>query len=541
MTPRTIAAAFLLASTPLLAADASAPGAVPLFDNLGTWHHAVTTKAPLAQKYFDQGLRLMYGFNHDEARRAFDEAARLDPDCAMAFWGSALTLGPNYNMAMDAESVKSAYASMRKAVDLAPKATPAERAYIGALSKRYADDPNADRKALDAAYADAMRGVAKSFPNDSDALTLFAESMMDLRPWDLWTKDGRMQPGTGEIIASLEAALKVAPDNPGANHYYMHAVEMSPNPEKGLEAALRLPKLVPGAGHLVHMPGHIYMRMGRYGDAAAANVPAIEADRKYIAAANPPGMYPMMYYPHNIHFLWSASMMAGRSADALKASKELEEAVPLEAMKAMPMLEYFTGTTLFTRMRFGRWDEVLALPAPAPELKYATAIWHYARGVAFAAKGDRASAVKEQAAFDASVAAVPPDSQLVNNSAGNLIKVVRPLLAGEIAARTGDPGAAIARLEEAVAAQDALTYDEPPPWFYPVRETLGAALIAAGKWPEAEAVYRKDLEINPESGWSLHALALCLDHRKAAEAAPVKARFEKAWATADVKLAGATP
>src|SRR5882724_351534 len=348
MTPRILAAALLVASTSLAAADAPAPAAVPLFDNLGTWHHAVTTKSPLAQKYFDQGLRLMYGFNHDEARRAFDEAARLDPDCAMAFWGSALTLGPNYNMAMEPDAVKAAYASMKRAVALAPKTTPAERAYIDALSHRYSDDPNADRKALDAAYADAMRGVAKSFPGDSDALTLFAESMMDLRPWDLWTKDGKMQPGTGEIILSLEAALKIAPDTTGANHYYMHAVEMSPNPEKGLDAALRLPKLVPGAGHLVHMPGHIYMRMGRYGDAAAANVPAIEADRKYIAAANPPGMYPMMYYPHNIHFLWSASMMAGRSADALKASKDLEQAVPDEAKKGMPMLEYFSNTTIFT-------------------------------------------------------------------------------------------------------------------------------------------------------------------------------------------------
>lgn len=536
MTPRMIAAAFLLASTSLLA---DSPAAVPLFDNLGTWHHAVTTKSPVAQKYFDQGLRLMFGFNHDEAKRAFDEAARLDPDCAMAHWGSALTLGPNYNLPMDPEQVKSAYASMRKAIALAPKATPAERAYIDALSKRYSEDPNADRKALDIAYADAMRGVAKSHPDDTDALTLFAEAMMDLRPWDLWTKDGKMQPGTEEIVTSLEAALKKAPDNPGANHYYIHAIEMSPNPEKALEAAKRLPSLVPGAGHLVHMPGHIYMRMGRYGDAAAANVPAIAADRKYIATANPPGMYLLMYYPHNIHFLWSASLMAGRSADALKAAKELDEAVPLDAIKAMPMLEYFSGTAVFALTRFGRWDEVLAVPAPAPELKYAAAIWRYARGVAFAAKNDSAAARKEQAAFDEAAAVVPPDLQLINNTAGNLLKVARPLLAGELAARAGDHENAIARLREAVAAQDALVYDEPPPWYYPVRETLGAELIAAGKWDDAEVVYNEDLKINPESGWSLFGLARCLEHRNASGLAAVKVRLDKAWAGADVKLTGA--
>ena len=541
ITHRSLTATFFLLSLPAaLAADGPGAAVVPLFDDLGSWHHAVTTKSPVAQEYFDQGLRLVYGFNHDEAKRAFDEAARLDPDCAMAYWGSALTLGPNYNMQMDPEHVKSAYASMKKALALATKVTPAERAYIEALSKRYAEIPNTDRKALDVAYADAMRSVATRFPEDSDALTLFAEAMMDLRPWDLWTKDGTMQPGTKEIIETLRAALTKAPGNPGANHYYIHAVEMSAHPEEGLEAALRLPGLVPGAGHLVHMPGHIYMRMGRYGDAALANVPAVAADRKYIATARPSGMYPMMYYPHNIHFIWSASLMAGRSADALKAAKELDQAVPLDAIKAMPMLEYFTGTNLFALVRFGRWDEVLAAAPPSPELKYATAIWHYARSIAVASKNDRAAAAKEQAAFESAAAAIPPELQLVNNTAGNLLEVVRPLLAGEIAFRAGDHETAIVRLTEAVAAQDALTYDEPPPWYYPVRESLGAALIAADKWTEAEAVYRKDLALNPESGWSLHGLALCLAHRKAPEFAAVNAQFEKAWATADVRLTGAT-
>jgi tetratricopeptide (TPR) repeat protein len=518
--------------------DVKTTDQVPLFDNLGTHHHKITTKMPLAQRYFDQGLRLVYAFNHDEAVRAFKEAARLDPNCAMAYWGIGLALGPNYNLPLDPERNQAAYAATQQAVKLAPKASAAERAYIAALAKRYSLAPGADRKALDRAYADAMREVAHSHPDDTDAATLFAESLMDLRPWALWTLDGQPQPGTLEIVATLEAVLKKDPMHPGANHYYIHAIEASPHPERGLVAAERLHNLVPGAGHLVHMPSHIYMRTGRYGDAADANAQAIKVDEAYIAAAKPSGVYPMMYYPHNIHFFWAAASMEGRSADAIRAAREVTNGVSPEMVTEMDMLEYFVPTALFALTRFGKWDDILKEPAPPLDQTYATGIWHYARGLALAANGRLDQAAGEQQAVAAAAAAIPPDRIIGDNTPpAALLHIAAETLAGEIAARRGQTDEAIKHLQEAVRAQDALPYTEPPPWYYPVRQSLGAVLLAAGRPGDAEAVYRDDLQRNPENGWSLYGLWQALRARKAeAEAAAVDERFRKAWARADVRL-----
>ena len=511
---------------------------VPLFDNLGTHHHTITTKSPLAQRYFDQGLRLIYAFNHDEAVRAFKEAARLDPNCAMAYWGIGLALGPNYNLPLDPERNKAAYAATQKAVKLAPKATPAERAYIAALAKRYSLAPDADRKTLDQAYADAMRGVAHDYPDDMDAATLFAESVMDLRPWALWTLDGQPQPGTLEIVATLEAVLKKEPMHPGANHYYIHAIEASSQPDRGLVAAERLHDLVPGAGHLVHMPSHIYMRTGRYADAADANTRAIKVDEAYIAAVKPDGVYPMMYYPHNIHFLWAAASMEGRSADAIRAGREVTNGVSPEMVKEMGIIEYFVPTALFALARFGKWDDILKEPAPPADQPYAMGIWHYARGLAFAATGHLDEAANEQQAVAAAAAAMPADRIIGDNTpAAALLHIASETLAGEIAARRGQTDGAVKHLQEAVRTQDALPYSEPPPWYYPARQSLGAVLLAAGRPVEAEVVYREDLERNPENGWSLFGLSQALRARKAdADAAEVDSRFRKAWEHADVTL-----
>jgi len=518
--------------------NAKTADSVPLFDNLGTHHHKISTKVPLAQRYFDQGLRLVYAFNHEEAVRAFKEAARLDPNCAMAYWGVGLALGPNYNLPLDPERNRAAYAATQKAVKFAPKASAAERAYIAALAKRYSLAPDADRKALDQAYADAMREVAHAYPDDTDAATLFAESLMDLRPWALWTLDGQPQPGTLEIVATLEAVLKKDPMHPGANHYYIHAIEASPQPDRGLVAAERLHNLVPGAGHLVHMPSHIYMRTGRYADAADANTQAIKVDEAYIAAVKPAGVYPMMYYPHNIHFFWAAASMEGRSADAIRAAREVTNGVSPEMVKEMDAIEYFVPTALFALARFGKWEEILHEPAPPAGQPYATGIWHYARGLALANTGRLDEAASEQQAVAAAAAAMPPERIIGDNTPpAALLHLAAEALAGESAARRGQTDDAVKHLQEAVRAQDALPYTEPPPWYYPVRQSLGAVLLTAGRPADAEAVYRDDLQRNPENGWSLYGLWQALRARQAeAEAAAVEERFRKAWARADVAL-----
>lgn len=531
--------AFVSSSAAEHAHDASPTSTPPpLFDNLGEHHHPITTTAPEAQKYFDQGLRLVFGFNHDEATRAFKEAARLDPNCAMAYWGVALTLGPNYNLPVDEERDRAAYDAVQKALALSPKVSAKEQAYIKAIAKRHVADPKADRKVLDIAYADAMREVAKQYPDDLDAATLFAEALMNLRPWDLWTLDGQPQPGTAEIIATLESVLQRNPDHPGAIHYYIHAVEPSPNPERALPYARRLAALMPGAGHIVHMPSHIYIRVGLYKEAAESNAQAAAVDAAYIKKHNVQGVYRMMYYPHNIHFLWAAATMEGRSQESIRAAREVAAKLPAEMVREMPPLEFISPTPLFALARFGQWDDILAEPAPPEDLHYTTGIWRYVRGLAFAAKGQLDKAMNEHAKLEAIAATIPPERKIADNTpVASLLRIAAATLAGEVAAQKEQTEEAVRLLEEAVQLQDQLPYTEPPPWYYPVRHTLGAVLLAAGRAADAEAVYREDLKRNPENGWALFGLAQSLrEQKKTQEAATVDGRFQKAWARADVKL-----
>jgi len=515
----------------------SSAQAVPIFEGLGKAEHSVTTRSPKVQQYFNQGLRLMYAFNHNEAIRAFQEAARLDPQCAMAQWGIALSLGPNYNVEVDEERSKTAYETVQKALKLASAASPQDRAYIEALATRYSSNPKADRKQLDRAYADAMRKVVKQYPDDLDAATLFAEAMMDLRPWDLWAPDGSPLQGTEEIISTLESVLKRNPDHTGANHFYIHAIEASHLPERGLPSAERLGGLAPAAGHLVHMPAHIYLRLGRYQDAVDCNILAAKVDRDYIAKNQPEGVYPMLYYPHNVHFLWSALCFEGRSTEALKAGEEFTALVPAEMVRQMPMLEGFVPTHLFTLVRFGKWEEILKQPKPPEDLTYTTGIWHYARGRALAAQGKPDAAAEELENLAKIIAAMPPDRLLMRHRADHLLSVAYNLLAGDLAERQKRTATALVHLREAVRLEDALLYDEPPAWFYPTRQTLGAALLKAGRPKDAEVLYLEDLKKYPENGWSLFGLTQSLQAQgRADDAAETEARFKKAWARADLKL-----
>jgi tetratricopeptide (TPR) repeat protein len=514
----------------------------PLFDGIGDLHHPVTTRTnpTLAQQFFDQGLTFVYAFNHDEAASSFRQAAQYDPAMAMAYWGIALALGPNINLPEDTERGKMAYAAITKAKSLEANVSKAERDYIEALANRYAPDGKMN-DALQLAYASAMRQVAHNNPSDPDAATLFAESMMDLHPWGLWTLDGKPVDGTPEIVATLEAVIAKYPDHIGANHYYIHAVEASDDPGRALTSAERLPKLAPAAGHLVHMPSHIYFRIGNYDASANANLAAIKADKVYLRERNPTGAYPMMYVPHNIQFLWMSYMAEGNSRGAFKASHELDDAVPLDTVRQMPAMESVTPTRYFTEARFSRWDAILKEPAPPADLTFTAAVWHYARGLAFVAKNRPDDAQNEQKKLDAIVAATPPDRIVGFNSANRSLAMASATLAGEIDSANGRHDEAIKHLREAVAIQDSLNYEEPPAWYYPVRETLGMELLADGKTADAEQVFRDDLKQYPENGWSLNGLALCLRARNAAdEAATVEARLKKAWAHADVTLPTST-
>jgi tetratricopeptide (TPR) repeat protein len=515
----------------------------PIFDALGNLHHTVTTKtnSTLAQRFFDQGLTFVYAFNHDEAAGSFEQAAHLDPDMAMAYWGIALSLGPNINLPEDTDRGKMAYAAVSKAKSLEGNASAAEREYIDALAQRYAPDGTMN-DSLQLAYANAMREVARQNPDDADAGALFAESMMDLHPWGLWTLDGKPVDGTPEIVATLEGVIAKYPDHLGANHYYIHAVEASPDPGRALPSAQRLPKLAPAAGHIVHMPSHIYFRTGDYDASAAANEAAIKADKVYLRERNPKGIYPMMYVSHNIQFLWASYMMEGNSRGAFKAARELDKAVPIAMVRQMPMAEFMSPTRYFTEARFSNWDAILKEPVPPADLTFTTGVWHYARGLALAAKNRPDDVLAEKKKVDAIIVAIPADRIVGFNTADKLLAMGSATLAGEIESAKGQHDQAINYFKEAVAIQDALNYEEPPPWYYPVRETLGMELLAAGKTPDAEQVFRDDLKQNPENGWSLNGLALCLRARNASdEAASVDERLKKAWAHADVKLPSAVP
>jgi tetratricopeptide (TPR) repeat protein len=520
---------------PALASEAS-PAPVTLFENLGEYHRPITTSSERAQRYFDQGLRLYYGFNLPEATRAFEEAARLDPGCAMAWWGVAVTAGPNYNSPIDSERNARALAAIAKARSAA--GSQVEQEYVAALAKRYSADPAADRAALDHAYADAMRELAGRHPEDPDATILYAEALMNLRPWDLYTVDGKPQPGTEKIVSILEGEIARNPRHPGAHHFYIHAVEPSQNPERALASAKALETLVPGAGHLVHMPGHIYMRVGRYADATEANRRAVAVDRAYIAREKPTGEYVMMYYPHNLDFLWAAASMDGRSEEAIRASRDLAGEAPIAMLRQMPDMEGVATTPVLVLARFGRWDEILAEPPPPADLAFAAALDHYARGLALVRKGRLEDAAVEEKALAAATEAMPPERVVMQvNFAKRLLELASNVLSGELASARGDNDAAVRDLRAAVAIQDGLRYMEPPPWYFPVRQALGAALLRAGRPADAAAVYREDLERNPENGWSLLGLSQSLAAAgDAAGAAAANERFRKSWARADVEI-----
>jgi hypothetical protein len=506
---------------------------------LGTHHHAITTRSPEAQRLFDQGLVLTYGFNHGQAIRLFQRASELDPKAPMPLWGIALAYGPNINdFEMDRERAKTADEFVKRAQAVAGNGSERERAYIDALSKRYSSDPSADLKKLQVDYKDAMAALATRYPADLDAQTLYAESLMDLRPWQLWSRDGKPSDVTPEVVRILESVLRQNPRHPGANHYYIHTMEASPTPEKALAAARRLETLVPAAGHLVHMPAHIYARTGRFVASANSNAAAAAIDERFMERTKTRvGMYPLMYYNHNIHFESYAASMAGQYARARRRADRLTANLT-PYLADMPMLEALIPQQYFVLLRFAKWDEILALPAPADTLKLTGLLRHYARGVAFAAKGDVAHAREEQQAFTEGVAQVPPDTPVgVLNKAGQLFTVAKEILDGRIAAASGDRAAAIQHYQAAVSAEDGLAYDEPPAWYYPVRETLGAALLADGKAVEAERVFRDDLKFNPNNGRSLFGLWKSLDAQgKKPEAARARADFERVWALADVKL-----
>lgn len=519
--------ALLLVTSNLLAQQAPPP----LYSDLGTHQKAVGTRVPEAQQYFNQGLRLVYGFNHAEAIRSFTRAAELDSACAMCWWGVAYAYGPHVNAGMDSASGVQAYQAAQKALTLSRKASPWQQAYIRAVAARYAPVPPADRAKLDSAYARGMEAVARKYPNDLDAAALYAESLMDLRPWNYWTPEGQPYPGTKEIVRRLERVIARNPEHPGACHYYIHAVE-AVNPQLAVPCAERLARLMPGVGHMVHMPAHIYVRVGRYGDAAASNVHAIHTDETFIEGQKPVTVYSLAYYPHNIHFLAFVSTMAGQSARALEAARTLKSKVNLDVARGVPMLQEMVPYYALTLTTFGRWDDVLAEPLPPADIRMPVAMAHYARGVAHAAKGHPAEAAAALDTVKAIDEATPADAP-----AKTAVSIAAHALMGEIATRGGKTDEGIAHFQEALKIEDAGLYFEPPKWYYPIRQSLGAALLKAGRPAEAEAVYREDLKRFPENGWSLFGLAAALRAQgKSAEAAAVDQRFSKAWSAADVKL-----
>jgi tetratricopeptide (TPR) repeat protein len=517
------------------------PAASVLRSGLGSYHFEITTSNPEAQKFFDQGLTLVYGFNHGGAMRMFRRSAELDPAAPMPLWGLALALGPHINNSdVDPESEKLAAETIARAKELAAKTgTPRERALVDALALRYSTAESPDLRKLDLAYKDAMAAVLKNFPDDPDVRTLYAESLMDLRPWALWSIDGTPSDLTPEIVSTLESVLRTHPDHPGANHYYIHAVEASPHPEKALGAARRLDTLVPEAGHLVHMPAHIYMRTGDFDAAVKSNATAAAIDERFIQQTGAKvGLYPLMYYNHNVHFESAAAVMAGRYADAKRAADKLVSNVA-PFITDMPMLEAFLPQSTFVQLRFNRWDDVLATNQPPAAQVVNTAFWRYARVLAYCAKKDVAAAEREQQAFRAAVAAIPRETPLgVQNNAGAVFDIAAAVADARIAAAKGDHASAIAHWSRAAEAQDRLTYDEPASWYYPVRESLGAALLQNNQAAEAERVFRKDLEQNPGNGRSLFGLWRSLEaQKKTADAAAIKQQFDSAWKSADVKLA----
>jgi len=527
-----------MALPPQTCAFEETPTSVPLYSGLGSHGRLIATSSDEAQKYFNQGLCFLFAFNHDEAIRSFRQAAEKDPQCAMAWWGIAVANGPNINNpVVSLEQSRDAWDALTKARLAATSANAIDRALIDAVGQRYKNPQPDDRRPLDEAYASAMRQVWKAHPTDADVGALFAESLMDLRPWDLWTSTGEPQPGTHEIIATLEAVLTQAPNHPLGLHLYIHALEASSVPEKAIAPADRLRDLQPGLGHLVHMPSHIDVRTGRWAEAVTANSKAIAADRLYHEQSPKQGFY-RIYMAHNFHMLAFAAMMRGQSKLAITTINDMVQEMPLEWRKEnAPFADGFTAMPIEVLVRFGKWDEVLAVQQPADYLPFSRALWHSSRGVAFAAKGDVARAREEQRAFRTARTLVPQEARVGNNSAADVLAVAEHLLAGEILVNAGQAEAGLVQLRDGVKREDQLKYSEPPDWIHPVRHALGATLLSLRRATEAESVYRDDLVRLPENGWALFGLSRSLELQgKKPEAAMIQARFKSVWKEADIKI-----
>ncbi|MGE5215071.1 MAG: tetratricopeptide repeat protein [Nitrospirota bacterium] len=513
----------------------------PLYDGLGGYSRKITTTSAEAQRYFDQGLGFLQGFNHRAAIRAFQQAAELDPQCAMAHWGVALACGPHINaMAVPPAAAELAWKELGLAQKNAGNAEPIEQALIDALAKRYANPQPEDRSGLDGAYADAMREVWKKYPEDADVGALFAEAMMNLRPWDQWTADGKPQPGTDEIIATLDAVLKLNPDHPLANHLYIHAVEASPNPERAIAAADRLRNLQPGLAHNVHMPSHIDIRTGQWLKAVDTNAKAVEADERYRRIFGAPAGFLNVYIAHNRHMLAYAAMMTGQRETAMKHIRAMVAEIPADFLKENALqAEGNVAMPLEVMVRFGLWDQILAEPEKYTDKMWFTRAFHHAaRAIAYAAKGDTANARKAQSVFLERAKLVPKEDFVSNNSCEALLGVVVPMVEGEILVAEGKVDSGIEQLRAAIQKEDALKYDEPPGWLIPVRHSLGAVLMKQKRFAEAEQVYRDDLARLPENGWSLLGLAKSLrkQNKNADEIAQTETTFKKVWAKADLNI-----
>ena len=513
--------------------------ALGLYPGLGNYHHPITTKNPEAQTYFNQGLTLLYGFNHDEAASYFRRAAELDPEAAMPYWGLALSIGPNYNdTAVDENRARATYDAVQKALERGPQANAREQDYIRALMKRYPTPiAESDWKQFHLDYSNAMREVVKKYPDDLDAATMFAESLMMLRPWQLWTLDGKPAPGTLELVAVIEAVLKRNPDHPGANHLYIHAVEASPNLERAIPSAMRLMTLVPGAGHLVHMPGHIFLQTGDYELAAKTNVNAAAADKTFVQHTGATGIYPLMYWTHNIHFIAYARAQQGRYDEAKQAALEMVENVG-DADLHMQMLEGFVLYPLMVDLRFHRWDEILKTPEPRVERKLLRAFLQFARTMALVGQGKLNEAAAEQKQFELLRTTMPAELlYVINNKASDILALAAATLDAQLAWARGEKRNSIKQWRRAVELESTLHYDEPPPWFYPVRESLAAALLRNGQAKEAEAVFREAIDKRPRDGRLLFGLwqSLLVQNRDT-EAALVEQQFQATWTNATVKL-----
>lgn len=525
---------WLAMSSPAEAMPANQTEAPPLFDNLGSLHHPITTTSGQAQQYFDQGLRLVYAFNHEEAIKSFEAAAHLDSQAAMPYWGIALALGPNINSPMEKTDERRAIEMIQKARRLANHATPVEQAYIEALFTRYVSRKGLKRKGLDEAYAKAMRSVAQRFPEDADAATLFAEALMDLRPWDFWKPDGQPQPGTDEIVSTLEAVLARNPDHPGACHYYLHAVEASLQPERALPCSERLPGMMPGAGHLVHMPAHIYMRLGKYHEAVERNQQAAQVDEQYLADQHPTGEYADDYYRHNLHFLWASLAMEGRNVEAMKAARDLAVTITEEEVRRDRTKELYLPTPVFSMIRFGRWEELLREPPPPKGFRLMEGMWRLGRGLAHVATGRLPGAEGEHVVLSGLTKQIRRDRTTEEKTEKALLRIAEKVLSGEIAARRLHYEDAIRLFEDAIKIEEALPYSEPPLWPLSVRHHLGAVLLLAERPGEAETVYRVDLLRYPDNGWALTGLIQSLHAQQKEDlAAEAEERFKKAWAHAD--------